>query len=60
MGNYEPQCPGEEVFQSQIPENLICPKCGGEVEIWSGEKSGKCVDCKKLFLRRECLLRNEV
>ncbi len=59
MGNYEPQCPGEDITQNQVPESFLCPKCGGEVEIWSDENSGKCVDCKEIFLRIECLLREE-
>ncbi len=59
MENYETPCPEDDIFQNEIPEIFICPACGGEVEIWSDEKSGKCVDCKERFLRLECLLPRE-
>ena len=36
-----------------LPKTLTCPSCGGEVEIWSDEKSGKCISCKKKFSREE-------
>ena len=34
---------------------FTCPKCKeGEVEIWSDEESGKCLNCKQTVRRSEC------
>ena len=55
MTNIDPHCPGEDPDKKRVPEIFTCPKCKeGEVEIWSDEDSGKCLNCKQTILRSGC------
>lgn len=45
------KCPGTDPTKKAVPELFVCPECGGDVEIWSDEKKGKCLSCKKVILR---------
>ncbi|MCM8761544.1 MAG: hypothetical protein NC933_05390 [Candidatus Omnitrophica bacterium] len=40
-------CPGSQHFKVPYPDNIKCPFCGGEVEIWSDEFQTKCGQCGK-------------
>ena len=42
-----------------VPKIYMCPDCGGEVEIWTGEKSGSCQDCGKIIKSRNMQLNDE-
>ena len=33
-------CPGAERFKQPVPENVTCPRCRKELEIWSDEPNG--------------------
>jgi len=46
-------CPGITKFMRPIPEYFKCPNCGGEVEIWSDEETGKCSKCGGKYPRPE-------
>ncbi len=52
MGNLL-KCPGLEQTLAVFPEELPCPVCGNEIEIWSDEKKGKCSSCKKMVDPRQ-------
>ena len=41
------KCPGSGVEITIRP----CPKCGGEVELFTGEAKAKCPDCGQLVMR---------
>lgn len=45
------KCPGSQTLRQPIPENIECPFCGGEVEIWSDEAKGTCLSCKNTVPR---------
>jgi predicted metal-binding protein len=47
------KCPGMEQTLAVVPEELPCPKCGNEIEIWSDEKKGKCSICNKMVDPRQ-------
>jgi len=38
-------CPGAERFKQPVPENIRCPRCNKELEIWSDEFEVKCPAC---------------
>ena len=42
------KCPGLEQTLAAVPEELPCPECGNEIEIWSDEKKGMCSTCTKM------------
>lgn len=46
-----PGCPGSQKFKRPQPENIKCPFCGGEVEIWTDEFEAVCPGCKKTVSR---------
>ncbi len=48
LNNYL-RCPGLERALTVFPEVFPCPQCGGEVEIWSDEKKGRCSTCGNSF-----------
>ncbi len=35
-------CPGARVVREPTPEDVTCPHCGHEVEIWSDEARARC------------------
>lgn len=39
------ECPGPDRKKKAIPEDLECPTCGREVEIWSNEEKKVCPSC---------------
>jgi hypothetical protein len=38
-------CPGAVTFREVRPEDITCPECGAEVEIWSDELTARCSQC---------------
>lgn len=40
-------CPGARFIREARPEYVECPHCGGEVEVWSDEASGRCPRCRR-------------
>ena len=46
-------CPGARTFMEPIPEPIICPQCGREVEIFTTEQSMKCYYCGGLVTREK-------
>lgn len=47
------KCPGSQAFSQPHPEDVKCPNCGTEVEIWSDEIKVKCPKCKKTVMRKQ-------
>lgn len=45
------KCPGSQLFRQPKPENIPCPFCSADVEIWSDEVKATCPKCKKEFMR---------
>jgi HD superfamily phosphohydrolase YqeK len=44
-------CPGARAIRQPKPEMFDCPKCGSEVEIWTDELKGVCLNCKTVVMR---------
>lgn len=45
------ECPGSQKFKQPQPENIKCPSCGQEIEIWTDEIKVNCPNCKNIILR---------
>lgn len=45
------KCPGSQKFRNPRPENIVCPFCKAEVEIWTDEVEASCPGCKKAVTR---------
>lgn len=39
-----------------VPEFITCPKCGGEVELWTDEDDTSCYFCGHRVFRKERIL----
>jgi NMD protein affecting ribosome stability and mRNA decay len=50
-------CPGADRFKKPVPEDIACPVCGEELEIWSDEFEAMCPKCRKKASRlgQSCL-----
>jgi DNA-directed RNA polymerase subunit RPC12/RpoP len=46
-------CPGAANIREVRPEEVECPECGGEVEIWSDELSARCPACGTRVTREQ-------
>jgi DNA-directed RNA polymerase subunit RPC12/RpoP len=46
-------CPGDDPVKKRFPTIFRCPKCGGEVEIWSDEEHVRCSGCKTELSRKD-------
>ena len=44
-------CPGSRTIRNPVPENILCPSCGREVEIWTDEAKAACPGCKTTVFR---------
>ncbi len=44
-------CPGAKLLRQPAPEEIPCPTCGQEVEIWTDEIRGFCSNCKRIVLK---------
>ena len=52
------KCPGSDKFRQPIPEQVKCPICKEEVEIWSDDAKAECYKCKttvKREMQQNCL-----
>lgn len=47
------KCPGPERKKIDMPEEVICPKCGAEVEMWTNETEKACPACAETIKRDE-------
>lgn len=45
------QCPGSSRFKKPEPEDIVCPHCGSDVEIWTDEINTTCPNCKRIVTR---------
>ncbi|MFH1578501.1 MAG: HD domain-containing protein [Candidatus Omnitrophota bacterium] len=45
-------CPGAQKFRQPQPEDIKCPFCCAEIEIWTDEIQVRCPKCKKNVLRQ--------
>jgi len=46
-------CPGSGKFKQPQPENIKCPTCGEEIEIWTDEIQVTCPKCKNTILHMQ-------
>jgi len=46
-----PNCPGSLGFKQPKPEEMHCPFCGGEMEIWTDEVKATCPSCNVTVVR---------
>src|SRR3989338_8944999 len=46
-------CPGSSKFKRPEPENIKCPTCAKDVEIWTDEIQVTCPHCKNTILRQQ-------
>ncbi len=46
-------CPGPDRKKAAAPEELECPKCGADVELWTDESETTCPSCKAKLTRAE-------
>jgi DNA-directed RNA polymerase subunit RPC12/RpoP len=45
-------CPGLNSLLRPKPEFIKCPRCGGDIEIWTDETEAECPDCKLKVSRK--------
>ena len=51
---FDKSCPGSRAIRKPIPEDIKCPKCGRDVEIWTDELKATCPNCgEKVFREQE-------
>lgn len=48
---FDKSCPGSKAIKNPVPENMPCPNCGYEVEIWTDELKATCPKCKTKVFR---------
>jgi transcription initiation factor TFIIIB Brf1 subunit/transcription initiation factor TFIIB len=46
------ECPGSKIFKQPQPENIVCPNCKREIEIWTDESRVKCACCGNIATRK--------
>ncbi len=46
-------CPGAINIREVTPEDMACPQCGGDVEIWSDELTTRCRQCGAVVSREQ-------
>ena len=46
-------CPGSRTIRQPVPENVVCPHCNKEVEIWSDELRATCPNCGTRVFREQ-------
>jgi len=51
------QCPGSDPTKKAVPQIYTCPECGGDLEIWSDEKKGRCLSCHASITRDKAQLK---
>ena len=51
MALYE--CPGAGRKKADVPEEIECPECGAEIEMWTNETKVTCPSCSKVITREQ-------
>ncbi len=49
-------CPGSDKIKQPRPDEVLCPNCGAEVEIWSDEAKTTCCGCGGRVFREKELM----
>lgn len=44
-------CPGSDLIKNPYPEEIRCPYCKAEIEIWSDETRARCRNCHHVVTR---------
>jgi transcription initiation factor TFIIIB Brf1 subunit/transcription initiation factor TFIIB len=47
------ECPGAKLFKQPEPDQIKCPFCRQEVEIWTDEAKATCLDCGSTVTRKQ-------
>jgi endogenous inhibitor of DNA gyrase (YacG/DUF329 family) len=47
------ECAGADRAKPNTPEEVDCPHCGEEMEVWTRDKMAKCPGCSKEVTREE-------
>ena len=47
------ECPGPDRKKPVVPEEIECPECKAEVEMWTNEKQVTCPSCSRVITREE-------
>lgn len=50
---FDKSCPGSRTIREPRPENIDCPDCGAEVEIWTDELKATCSKCGSKVYRAQ-------
>lgn len=50
---FDKSCPGSRAIREPRPENINCPDCGREVEIWTDELKATCLGCGSKVFRAQ-------
>lgn len=45
------QCPGSKLVKEPKPEEITCPWCRAQVEIWTDETKATCRGCGRILAR---------
>lgn len=46
-------CPGAKILKQPEPQDIKCPFCDYELEIWTDEIKVKCPHCQKIIIRKQ-------
>ena len=46
-------CPGANAFKQPEPQDIRCPFCNYDLEIWTDEIKVKCPNCQKIVSRKQ-------
>ena len=47
------ECQGSSRRKPNTPEEVECPHCGAELEVWTHDTKAKCDSCSKEITREE-------
>lgn len=50
---FDKSCPGSRSIREPTPEDITCPNCGKEVEIWTDELKATCRGCGNTIFRAQ-------
>ena len=45
------ECPGPDRKKPAVPEEVECPECGAEIEMWTNETQATCPSCGEVVSR---------
>ncbi|NQU09449.1 hypothetical protein HQ590_01550 [bacterium] len=46
-------CPGPDRKKASTPEEVKCPHCGADLEMWTNETKMTCASCSKEVTREQ-------